>query len=99
MKINKIARIILFFLKISNLRTKKEKISRYQGIRPCKTNTIYPNNWKNPIEKKLSTGEIITFNPIENWINTHYALKDLGIELSGRKLDRVPYSDAIDNSH
>jgi hypothetical protein len=69
-------RFILKFLKLTGLRKKKEKIPLRDSIRSRKVSSYYPQEWKAPVTRRLSTGEEITMLSIDSLVSTHNAIEN-----------------------
>lgn len=70
----------LKLLKFLGLRFKKEYIPKKDSIRPMGVKSIYPEGWKEPYKRVLTTGE-------EEWINPNG--KQTGKALEQLKKDLV----------
>ena len=70
-------RLKIRILKLLGLRKRKQRVPLKDSIRPRKVKSYYPCEWKAPVKKVLSTGEVITMLPIDSLISTHHALENL----------------------
>lgn len=69
-------RLKIRILKFLGLRRRKQRVPLKDSIRPGKVTTCYPSEWKAPIKRQLSTGEVITMLPIDSLVSTHEALEN-----------------------
>lgn len=79
-----IKKIVIELIKILKLKRKKQKIAHKDSIRPMKTRTINPPGWIEPMIYTCQDGTEIPYG---------FRLRPLD------KVDRIPCSDAIDNTY